>query len=63
MSASSFFRKMQGYGDNPKNGFMDNMKLDLIEQKQRLGEPLTKDQKEFLEQKNRGTDSLNINKP
>ncbi len=42
---------------------MDNMKLDLIEQKQRLGEPLTKDQKEFLEQKNRGTDSLNINKP
>jgi|26BtaG_2_1085354.scaffolds.fasta_scaffold71728_2 hypothetical protein len=51
MPASSFFRKMQKYGDNPSNGFMDNMKLELIEQKQRLGEPLTNAQKDFLEQK------------
>ena len=42
---------MQKYGDNPSNGFMDNMKLELIEQKQRLGEPLTNAQKDFLEQK------------
>ncbi|WP_201503166.1 hypothetical protein [Psychrobacter cibarius] len=62
MPASSFFRKMQEYGDNPSNGFMDNTKLELIEQKQRLGEPLTNAQKEFLEQKNQGTYSLNINK-
>ena len=34
MPASSFFRKMQKYGDSPSNGFMDNMKLDLIEEKQ-----------------------------
>jgi hypothetical protein len=42
VTATSFFRKMQEYGDNPSNGFMDNMKLDLIEQKQQLGEPKTK---------------------
>lgn len=48
MPASSFFRKMQKYGDNPSNGFMDNTKLELIREKQQLGEPLTKAQKEFL---------------
>ena len=49
MPASSFFRKMQEYGDNSSNGFMDNTKLELIREKQQLGEPLTKAQKEFLD--------------
>lgn len=51
MSISDSIQNLQDYADNPTNGYMDNVFLDIIQQKQRLGEPLTEDQKEFLEQK------------
>ncbi|MBH0007686.1 hypothetical protein [Psychrobacter sp. SWN149] len=51
MSISNSIKNFQEYGNNPKNGYMDDVFLDLVKQRQRLGEPLTKEQKEFLKQK------------
>ena len=42
---------------------MDNMFLDIVQQKKRLSKSLSQEEKKFLEQKNKDTNSLNINKP
>lgn len=63
MSISDSIRNFQEYGNNPKNGYMDNVFLDIVQQKKRLGKSLSQEEQKFLEQKNKDTDSLNINKP
>ena len=63
MSISNSIKNLQEYGNNPKNGYMDNMFLDIVQQKKRLGKSLSQEEKKFLEQKNKDTNSLNINKP
>ena len=42
---------------------MDNVFLDIVQQKKRLGKSLSHEEQKFLEQKNKDTNSLNINKP
>lgn len=49
MSISDSIQNFQEYGDNPKNGYMDNVFLDLVKQKQRLGKALTQEEQEFLD--------------
>lgn len=44
MSISDSIRNLQDYADNPKNGYMDNVFLDLVKQKQRLGKALTEEE-------------------
>lgn len=63
MSILNSIRNLQDYADNPKNGYMDNVFLDIIQQKKRLGKSLSQEEQKFLEQKNKDTNSLNINKP
>ena len=63
MSISDSIRNFQEYGNNPKNGYMDNVFLDIVQQKKRLSKSLSQEEKKFLEQKNKDTNSLNINKP
>lgn len=63
MSISNSIKNLQEYGNNPKNGYMDNMFLDIVQQKKRLSKFLSQEEKKFLEQKNKDTNSLNINKP
>ena len=63
MSILNSIRNFQEYGNNPKNGYMDNVFLDIVQQKKRLGKSLSQEEQKFLEQKNKDTDSLNINKP
>ena len=63
MSISNSIKNLQEYGNNPKNGYMDNMFLDIVQQKKRLGKSLSHEEQKFLEQKNKDTNSLNINKP
>ena len=63
MSILNSIRNLQDYADNPKNGYMDNVFLDIIQQKKRLGKSLNQEERNFLEQKNKDTNSLNINKP
>lgn len=63
MSVSDSIQNLQEYGNNPKNGYMDNVFLDIVQQKKRLGKFLSQEEQRFLEQKNKDTDSLNINKP
>ena len=49
MSISDSIKNFQDYGDNPNNGYMDDVFLDLIKQKQRLGKALTQEEQEFLD--------------
>lgn len=63
MSILNSIRNFQEYGNNPKNGYMDNVFLDIVQQKKRLGKSLSHEEQKFLEQKNKDTNSLNINKP
>lgn len=49
MFISDSIQNFQEYGDNPKNGYMDNVFLDLVKQKQRLGKVLTQEEQEFLD--------------
>lgn len=63
MSILNSIKNLQEYGNNPKNGYMDNMFLDIVQQKKRLSKSLSQEEKKFLEQKNKDTNSLNINKP
>lgn len=63
MSILNSIRNFQEYGNNPKNGYMDNVFLDIVQQKKRLSKSLSQEEKKFLEQKNKDTNSLNINKP
>lgn len=48
MSPSDFFNKMQDYGRNPDNSYMDDVYLNIIKEKQRIGETLTQDEQDFL---------------
>ena len=59
MSISDSIKNFQDYGDNPENGYMDDVFLDLIKQKQRLGKALTQEDQEFLDnRKNNDDDQL-----
>ena len=49
MPASDFFKKMEEYARNPNNGYMDDIFLDLVKQKQRLGKALTEEEQAFLD--------------
>lgn len=42
-------KKFQEYGRNPDNGYMDDVFLDIVKQKQRLGKALTEEEQEFLD--------------
>lgn len=47
--ASEYVKKFQEYADSPTdNGFMDDVKLTLVERKKIRGEPLTEADKELL---------------
>lgn len=48
MSISDSIQNLQEYGNNPENGYMNDVFLDLIKQKQRLGKALTEEEQEFL---------------
>ena len=63
MSILNSIKNLQEYGNNPKNGYMDNVFLDIVQRKKRLGKSLSLEEQKFLEQKNKDTNSLNINKP
>lgn len=49
MSISDSIKNFQGYGNDPKNGYMDSSFLDLVKQKQRLGKALTQEEQAFLD--------------
>ena len=49
MSISDSIQNLQNYGNNPENGYMDDVFLDLIKQKQRLGKALTQEDQAFLD--------------
>ncbi|MGE6343370.1 hypothetical protein [Psychrobacter sp. NPDC078929] len=49
MSISDSIQNLQEYGNNPENGYMDDIFLDLVKQKQRLGKALTEEEQEFLD--------------
>ena len=42
-------QNLQEYGRNPNNGYMDDVFLDIVKQKQRLGKPLTQEEQDFLD--------------
>ena len=49
MSISDSIQNLQEYGNNPENGYMNDVFLDLVKQKQRLGKALTEEEQEFLD--------------
>ena len=49
MSILNSIRNLQEYGDDPKKGYMDDVFLNLIKQKQRLGKALTQEDQAFLD--------------
>jgi hypothetical protein len=51
MSILNSIKNLQEYGNNPQNGYMDNVFLDIIQQKKRLGKSLSQEEQSFLEQK------------
>ena len=53
MSILNSIKNLQEYGSNPKNGYMNNVFLDIIQQKKRLGKSLNQEERNFLEQKTR----------
>ncbi|WP_156915589.1 MULTISPECIES: hypothetical protein [Psychrobacter] len=57
MSILNSIKNLQEYGNNPKNGYMDNIFLDLVKQKQRLGKALTKEEQEFLDNRRNHDDN------
>lgn len=59
MSISDSIKNFQEYGSDPKNGYMDDVFLDLVKQKQRLGKALTQEEQSFLDNhKNHNDDQL-----
>ena len=60
MSILNSIRNLQDYADNPKNGYMDNVFLDIIQQKKRLGKSLSQEEQNFLEQKNKDANALAV---
>ena len=49
MSILNSIRNLQEYGNNPENGNMDDVILELVKQKQRLGKALTQEEQAFLD--------------
>ena len=49
MSISDSIKNFQEYGNDPKNGYMDDVFLDLVKQRQRLGKALTQEEQAFLD--------------
>lgn len=49
MSILDSIKNFQEYGNDPKNGYMDDVFLDLVKQKQRLGKALTQEEQAFLD--------------
>ena len=60
MSILNSIKNLQEYGNNPKNGYMDNVFLDIIQQKKRLGKSLSQEEQNFLEQKNKDANALAV---
>lgn len=57
MSILDSIQKFQEYGNNPKNSYMDNIFLDIVQQKKRLGKLLTQEERDFLDnRRNRDDD-------
>ncbi len=48
MSILNSIKNLQEYGNNPENGYMNDIFLDLVKQKQRLGKALTEEEQAFL---------------
>ena len=48
MSILNSIKNLQEYGNNPKNGYMNNVFLDIIQQKKRLGKSLSQEEQKFL---------------
>ncbi|MGP5176494.1 hypothetical protein [Psychrobacter immobilis] len=49
MSILNSIKNLQEYGNNPENGYMNDIFLDLVKQKQRLGKALTEEEQAFLD--------------
>lgn len=49
MSILNSIKNLQEYGNNRKNGYMDNIFLDIVQQKQRLGKSLNQKEQDFLD--------------
>lgn len=49
MSILNSIKNLQEYGNNPENGYMNDIFLDLVKQKQRLGKALTEEEEAFLD--------------
>lgn len=49
MSISDSIENFQEYGNDPKNGYMDDVFLDIVRQRQRLGKALTQEEQAFLD--------------
>jgi len=47
MSISDSIKNFQEYGNDPKNGYMDDAFLDVVKQRQRLGKALTQEEQAF----------------
>ena len=60
MSILNSIKNLQEYGNNPKNSYMDNVFLDIIQQKKRLGKSLSQEEQNFLEQKNKDANALAV---
>ena len=60
MSILDSIQNFQEYGNNPKKGYMDNVFLDIVQQKKRLDKPLTQEEQEFLDN-HRNSDDDEIN--
>lgn len=59
MSISDSIKNFQEYGNDPKNGYMNDVFLGVVKQKQRLGKTLTQEEQAFLDnQKNHDGDQL-----
>lgn len=57
MSILDSIQNFQEYGNNPKKGYMDNVFLDIVQQKKRLGKLLTQEERDFLDnRRNRDDD-------
>jgi hypothetical protein len=57
MAILDSIQNFQEYGDNPKNDYMNDVFLDLVRQKKRLGKPLTQEEQAFLNNRRNRDDS------
>lgn len=56
MSILNSIKNLQEYGNNSKNGYMNDIFLDLVKQKQRLRKALTEEEQAFLDSRRNSDD-------